>query len=686
MVFIFILTPSSEEIRFSDGRLVQAEIVQYHTDYFILSTGEKIERNQVKEISFMNESSGKEKTSEQQSSGREKYAEYFERAYDVLDKYPDAYGIILEDRGENILNPDGSRIYKYYFLGFVANEKAKVWGQKSVWEQKERYTSEILSARTITPDLEVINYDPDNIEIIKPESESWSYGDKDILKVFSIPGVDIGNLVEYSYVYNTHNPEHKDVFEPNFLFGDDIPVVKSSLLIGIPENKELNYFTRNMPSKFKKPKTFKKDGVKYYEWTVKDVSPYVEEPYMPDPGDIVPRVDASIFKDWDYLFKFQREMLLRRMQPSPEIEAKVKELTEGVENIEEKIAKIYYFVQKEIRYVSIKGSLGTGLSGHPASETFEKRYGDCVDKAVLLSTMLRVIGVEAYPVSVNTNDSDRAPVEIPCIYSNHAITEVHLDGRIFYLDSTSTFYRYPYFRADDQGIPVVNEIKGTIREIPVMPPEYNWNMYSLKIELNENGDASITETNNYQGEYESGLKDYYSYYSSDEMRTQIFQSMANEFAPGAEFEYYKMTTIDYETPFSMEYKFKVKKYPLIADDLFILNPKPKKLVFPEIVSQTRRYPIEYTTSQRTDNRVEMIIPENFSVRYLPPKFSYKDKYVEFNAEFIVEGNRITYSDTFKRFERIIPVKDYKKYREVLLTIQEYSADSVILQKNGGTGK
>ncbi|HDS09996.1 MAG TPA: transglutaminase domain-containing protein [Firmicutes bacterium] len=347
------------------------------------------------------------------------------------------------------------------------------------------------------------------------------------------------------------------------------------------------------------------------------------------------------------------------------------------------MAKLYYFVQKEIRYVSIKGSLGTGLSGHPASETFEKRYGDCVDKAVLLSTMLKVIGVEAYPVSVNTNDSDRAPVEIPSIYSNHAITEVHLNGEVFYLDSTSTYYRYPYFRADDQGIPVINEIKGTINEIPVMPPEHNWNMYSLTMELNENGDAVITEKNNYHGEYEAGLKDYYSYYSSDEMRRQIFRNMANDFAPGAEFEYYKMSPIDYETPFSMEYKFKVNGYPFIADDLFILNPRPKKFEFPEIAGSTRRYPIEYNTSQRTDNKVELIIPENFSVRYLPPKFSYKDDYVEYNAEFKVEGKKILYSDTFKRFKRIIPAKDYKKYREVLLRIQEYSADTIILQKTGG---
>ena len=37
------------------------------------------------------------------------------------------------------------------------------------------------------------------------------------------------------------------------------------------------------------------------------------------------------------------------------------------------------------------------------SEVFSHRYGDCKDKATLLSTMLKEIGVESYYVLINTD-------------------------------------------------------------------------------------------------------------------------------------------------------------------------------------------------------------------------------------------------------------------------------------------
>ncbi len=683
-LLIFITFSNGEEIKLEDGTVIKEEIKQFDGEKFRFSSGRAANLEEVKVITFGTEKdlikSDDPVQNEDRKAKLNEYKKYFAKSKSILKKFPDAYGIIIMDRGENILRPDGSRRYKYYFVGYINKEKAKAWGQKSIWEQKERYTSKILFARTITPELKIFNYDPDSIEIVKSESKSWSYGDKDIMKVFSIPGVEVGNLIEYSYIYDTHNPTQRERFEPSFFFADDIPVGTSTFIVGLPKDKELNYETRNFPKNKSKPKTYTKDGVKYYKWDLRDIPPTIEEPYMPDSGDIIPRVDASIFKNWEYIFEFQRKMLLRKMKPTPAIEEKVKELTAGVTDVEAKIAKIYYFVQREIRYVSIKGSLGTGLTGHPASETFEKRYGDCVDKAVLLGTMLKVIGVDAYPVSINTNSSDIAPVKIPTIYANHAISEVHLNGKIFYLDATSTYYRYPYFRADDQGVPVVNEILGTILTIPVMPPEYNWNSYSIIMDLDENGDAVITSKNKYAGEYESGLKSYYSYYSTDEMRTKIFQRMVNDTSPGAEFEYYKMSKIDYETPFEMEYKYKVKEYPFIAGNLFIFNPRGRIHEFPEVVAKERRYPIEYTTSKRTDNYVEITIPKNIKVKYLPGQMRYKDKYIEFKGMFYLKDDKIIYEDTFKRFERIIPTGYYKKYRSTLLKIQEFSADNIILEK------
>jgi transglutaminase-like putative cysteine protease len=54
-------------------------------------------------------------------------------------------------------------------------------------------------------------------------------------------------------------------------------------------------------------------------------------------------------------------------------------------------------VQHDIRYVAIELGIGA-QQPHPASDVFTKRYGDCKDKATLLSSILKEIGVDSYYV------------------------------------------------------------------------------------------------------------------------------------------------------------------------------------------------------------------------------------------------------------------------------------------------
>ena len=59
------------------------------------------------------------------------------------------------------------------------------------------------------------------------------------------------------------------------------------------------------------------------------------------------------------------------------------------------------FAQREIRYVGLELGIG-GYQPHPAPQIFAHRYGDCKDKATLVSAMLSEIGVESYYVVINS--------------------------------------------------------------------------------------------------------------------------------------------------------------------------------------------------------------------------------------------------------------------------------------------
>ena len=51
--------------------------------------------------------------------------------------------------------------------------------------------------------------------------------------------------------------------------------------------------------------------------------------------------------------------------------------------------------REDIRYVAIELGIG-GWQPHAAADIFTHHYGDCKDKATLLSTMLQEIGVDSY--------------------------------------------------------------------------------------------------------------------------------------------------------------------------------------------------------------------------------------------------------------------------------------------------
>ena len=83
------------------------------------------------------------------------------------------------------------------------------------------------------------------------------------------------------------------------------------------------------------------------------------------------------------------------------------------------------FMQRQIRYVAIEIGIG-GVQPHPAATVFQYKYGDCKDKATLLSSMLHEIGIESYYVVAQVDRGIVRP-DFPSASSfNHMILAIRL--------------------------------------------------------------------------------------------------------------------------------------------------------------------------------------------------------------------------------------------------------------------
>jgi transglutaminase-like putative cysteine protease len=91
-----------------------------------------------------------------------------------------------------------------------------------------------------------------------------------------------------------------------------------------------------------------------------------------------------------------------------------------------RIEPICRFVQKEVSYLSltIASDSMAGYRPHPAAEVCDNRYGDCKDKAVLLCTLLKSVGVESRVMLVNSGIRMANRADWPSANFNHAIVAI----------------------------------------------------------------------------------------------------------------------------------------------------------------------------------------------------------------------------------------------------------------------
>lgn len=93
-------------------------------------------------------------------------------------------------------------------------------------------------------------------------------------------------------------------------------------------------------------------------------------------------------------------------------------------------------VQDEVRYFGVEMGVNTHRPTAP-SETWNRRYGDCKDKAYLLVTLLRRLGIEAAPALVSAGRGRAIRDFLPSAsVFDHVVVRANLDDEVLWLDPT----------------------------------------------------------------------------------------------------------------------------------------------------------------------------------------------------------------------------------------------------------
>ncbi len=376
----------------------------------------------------------------------------------------------------------------------------------------DRYAREDSSASASRMNI----YDPDQRE----------------LRVF-IPELYPGDTIHYRVVR-----ENFKTMIPGRFFGKKraeytFPIKEYRLDIIGPESVKLHTLIKDGQAGKYSTTEFSRSGRTTRVFMFRDVPALVPEPAMPPPGRVTMRVLYSTINTWDEVGEWYRRLVEPHLAPTPAITTKVRKLTAGKKDREEKLAAIFYFVAQKIRYMGITAERDRpGYEPHDVSLTFSRRYGVCRDKAALLVTMLREAGFHAAPVIISAGSILDAEVVVP--WFNHAITAL-LDEKgkpVMYLDPTSETSRQFLPDYERHSSCLVASPRGSdLLQTPDPEPGANRTLFAIFDRLDADGILSGTIFVTLTGFCDTALRGAMMD-SSGEKRKQIIEELIQRRIPG----------------------------------------------------------------------------------------------------------------------------------------------------------
>ncbi len=229
-----------------------------------------------------------------------------------------------------------------------------------------------------------------------------------------------------------------------------------------------------------------------------------EEPLAPHTSELVPVVVGSTFKTWADFRKWYAEAIRGFTEPDDEVRRIAAELTKGKRTRDEKIRALFEFVADDIRYVNYVS--GEWWLPNRPQQLLARREGDCDDKAILLITLLRAIGIEAQEVLVQTRLTGQPSI----LRAKNAAAPMFDHGIAFlpgpdggtYLDATSPQSRIgPLPSMDARGLALrMDHGPAEIVELPASSPEEHGADVKWTLSLAADGSGELVGEERHSGD------------------------------------------------------------------------------------------------------------------------------------------------------------------------------------------
>jgi len=499
-----------------------------------------------------------------------------------------------------------------------------------------------------------------------------------ILRV-SIPKLEIGDVLYSELMDNFSKVRTPKTWSDYIVMEGVQPIIRKVYKVCAPVERPLEriMIKNEIPGTITFKETRKAPYI-MYQWTAQNIPQAFPEPDMPPIYSQVQRLLVSTVKDWKDVSKWYWELCKEPIHDtSPKMEEIVRNLIQDAPTSMEKIEKIFYWVSQKIRYLGLTVEKeAPGYEPHSVKMTFERRAGVCRDKAALLVSMLRLAGIEAYPVLI-MNGPKKDP-EVPQPFFNHAVSCALADnGEYILMDATDENTRelFPTY-LNDQSYLVARPNGDHLRTSPVAKASDNMMVIQTTGQLNDNGHLSAECQLRFEGINDNAYRGYFSKISVEERKT-FLENLVKNIAPGAKLDAFSIFPKDMrqtDQPLTINISFnapdiRIREGNTIMLPVFQVGTRVGivRHLIGKMGLKQRKYPLKTHYACGVKEHLDLKLNESVGQLIRTPGFSPIDNEgVTYQKSMSVSNNHLT-GDYVFQLEKPTYIPD--EYQNLLKTLE-----------------
>ena len=422
-------------------------------------------------------------------------------------RFPDADSVLVDDRIHTRYEADGADVtWDDEWVKVLTEKGRRGYGGISL-DYNARYgDAGILCVEIVGTNGQVRAVDFGKTLKVATDNSSMSANivdPQDKTLSCKVPGLEVGEVRHVRFWKRTRRARMKDAWADSELLESTQPIVSTSVTVDQPAARPALHAVVRHPFSNTVVRVADRDlggGRKLLRWTARDVPQAFPEPNMPSFSRCVQALRLSTIPDWPTVSRWYWGLCAPHLaKATPAMTNEVVRLVKGCRTETEKVRAVFRFVSQEVRYMGLTlEDDAPGYEPHDVDLTFENRYGVCRDKAALLVALLRIAGVQAFPVLIHAGA--KMDPDVPTPYFNHAIVAVAADGGYVLMDPTdeSTKDLLPAYLSDKSYL-VARPEGEALRTSPVTSVERNLLRVESDGALDAEGDALLTTVFAFEG-------------------------------------------------------------------------------------------------------------------------------------------------------------------------------------------